>query len=465
MSRNTFLFNFLLFSFLPGLTSMGQKPDPGNLNSKLEQYLSIQHQKIAFSGVLLVARNDSVVFEQSIGLASIEQGVPLSTSSKFVIASISKTFTGALVALAHDEGLLQYTDKLSLYFENLPVSFQTVTIHQLLAHTSGLPHNEALPAYWGTTSRLHLTEDQALKEICKLSLLATPGSRMKYSSLGYYLLALVIEKVYKKPFTEILSLKLLRPLGMENSGTNNNRVIIPNMATGYQKVSEDSLVMAPYRDFSMQLGAGDMYSTARDLLKWSRNISKGTMFKQGTREIIFTPNLPAENKEHSSYGYGWYIKGADETPLAYHHGGGTWGYTSYIAIYPNEDVTIILLSNVASLPIESFWNDISKFVFNIPVEMPAFETELILEKEAMAHFPGLYISEPGARKLNILSNSGKLFAKLEGKPAFEIFFKGNDTFFAKSMDINFTFSRDKEGRIRSIYIKRALQEFTFNKIN
>jgi CubicO group peptidase (beta-lactamase class C family) len=286
---------------------------------------------------------------------------------------------------------------------------------------------------------------------------------MKYSSLGYYLLAVIIEKVYKQSFYHILNDRILQPFKMSSTGLNNNRDIVKRMATGYQKVSDDSLMMAPYRDYGILQGAGDMFSSVDDLFKWSRVIMAGTCFEPATKQLVFTPNFTVGNKQNSGYGLGWYIKQPDLTPLAYHHGGGTWGYTSNLAIYPGEKISIIILCNVAPVAIESLWHDVEKMVFGMPFNMPVIEPEIALSIKEKGIYAGNYLSEKGDRKLNIILQQDKLFAKLEGRHPFEIFYKGNNTFFAKAMDIKLHFSMNDAGTIYSITANRAGQDLIFNK--
>lgn len=238
-------------------------------------------------------------------------------------------------------------------------SFSEITIYQLLTHTSGLPHNEAIPDYWQLKSKLEMNNKQVLEEINRLELLFAPGTQQKYSSMGYVLLAQVLEKVYGKAFEDILEENILDKLQLANSGPANTLKIIPGLARGYYLLSDDSLVAAPYRNYALLKGAGDMVATSPDLLKWSNSFHSSELLTEKTKELLFSPAQTRVQPEDWPYGYGWFI-GAGK-PKKYFHGGGTWGYSSNIAHYPEDGISLILLSNVSFLPVESIGNTLEKY--------------------------------------------------------------------------------------------------------
>lgn len=438
----------LLFSALVnGQTSVSLNSD------QLRNYLNIIHQKKKFSGEILVAKGSEILFQEAIGSASLELNMSLKKNAKYKIASITKTFTGILVAMAQEEGKLSVKDKASQYLAELSAKFNEVTIGQLLKHTSGIPHNESISNYWPVKSKLEMNTQQVLAEINQVNLLFEPGSDMHYSSLGYYLLATILEKVYQVDFQHLLKTKILNLLEMSHSGSANSLKIVPEMTSGYHLVSDDSLVMAPYRNFSMLKGAGDMYSTATDLLNWSNSFFNLDLLSQEGIQTIFSG---------INYSYGWYL--GEGSPKKYFHGGGTWGYSSHLAIYPEEEISIIILSNVSTLPISEIAEDVEKIVFGFPFEMPEFQAEISTENIDLGKYTGRFVSASGNMQLNIVSQGGKLFAQLAGRPPFEIYSKGNHQFFGKKVEIDFTFVLENE-IVTSIKASRMGQEFSFKKEN
>src|SRR5690606_4012420 len=140
-----------------------------------------------------------------------------------------------------------------------------------------------------------------------------------------------------------------------DTGVANTLKIIPQITSGYHLVNDDSLVVAPYRNYSMLKGAGDMYSNSMDLLKWNNSFFSNTLLREKTKTSIFSKSEKAFKYKGEHYGYGWYI--GTRIPIKYYHGGGTWGYSTNTAFYPDEKISIIILSNVSVLPITSIASD------------------------------------------------------------------------------------------------------------
>ncbi|MGB6153033.1 MAG: serine hydrolase domain-containing protein [Pricia sp.] len=249
--------------FLIGQIAIGNSQSTSSIDTdKLSSYLEVLRSKKKFSGEVLIAKGDSILFQNAIGMASYEHNLPLKVGAKFRIASITKTFTGMLIAMAQSEGKLKFEDNATKYIEGLSPKFDAVTIKHLLTHSSGLPHNKGIKDYWQTKSRLQMSTAQVISEINTLKLAAKPGTEFHYSSLGYYLLATILESIYEKRYEDILHEKILNPINMKNSGIVNTLDVLSNHASGYHLVTDDSLVVAPYRNYSMLKGAGDMYTNS-----------------------------------------------------------------------------------------------------------------------------------------------------------------------------------------------------------
>ncbi len=151
---------FIIFSI--SLKAFSQSKDFPE-SEKLETYLNAIHLKKSFSGEILVAKDSVILFQQTVGLASIENNVEIKKGAKYNIASITKTFTGALIAIAQEEGKLNVQDKAINYVNGLSSKFKEITINQLLNHSSGLPHNEGIEDYWLIKSKLQMTTEQVIE--------------------------------------------------------------------------------------------------------------------------------------------------------------------------------------------------------------------------------------------------------------------------------------------------------------
>jgi CubicO group peptidase (beta-lactamase class C family) len=426
---------------------------------KLESYLDAIHQKKGFSGEILVANGMNILFQETIGLTSHESNLELKKDAKFRIASITKTFTGTLILIAQEERKLNVHDKAVDYINGLSPKFKNITIEQLLTHQSGLPHNEAIKDYWLKKSKLQMTPEQIIAEINAVDLLFDPGSEMSYSSLGYYLLASILENVYSSSFEDLLKDKILDKLQMTETGVVDNLKIIPQMASGYHLVTDDSLVVAPYRNYSMLKGAGDMYSTASDLLKWNYSFFTNTLLSEKSKTIVFTEQNKTKVNSNDNYGFGWFI--SSDNPLKYYHGGGTWGFSTHSAIYPDKQISIIILSNVSTLPISTIAEDVEKIVFGKPFQMPTPDE---ISEKSVNHemYCGTFISDSNRMVLAISTFNNSLYAKLGNNPQFEIYPSGKHQFFGKKIEMELTFEINND-LVTGLSAERMGHLFHFKK--
>lgn len=440
--NNTRMYRIIICLLFP-ITGIGQ-------TGLLEKYLAIQQQRMHFNGVVLVTKNNQVLHRVAIGNACYELEVPMRGEAVFKVASISKQFTAMLVVLAAREGKLRLEDSLAVFFPKLKSEvWRSISLHQLLTHTAGVPHNEGIKDYWLVKSLRPLTQEQALKEIFAMELLFKPGSNMKYSSPGYFLLACILETVYKQPYAAILEEKIIKPLPMKHTGVYVTGKMVNGMVAGYHLLG-DSLIQAPGRDYSLMKGSGDLYSTAEDLAKW--NHSFNSMWNDSIQKLLFTAYTPA-------YGYGWYIRRGKRQ--AYYHGGGTFGCSALSAWYPGEQLSIVILSNVSALPVNELWNDIEKIVFNEPFEMPETTTAITLDTDTLQSFTGLYTQ--GSQQLRITFLNGHLFAQLNNNPPFEIYPETPLKFFGKKVNVHLIFKKDKAGNVISLKAAHGGQTLPFNK--
>lgn len=427
------MYKIILLSLLLGtkqqpVTSIQQNSPLPDIQATLEQYLRLQHERIGFSGVLMVYKDQRPLYQVKIGMASRELEVPVSFDSKFRVASISKQFTAMLTVLAMEERKLQAEDSLAAFFPGLQdPQWRQITVQQLLTHTSGIPHNEGIADYRTITSRLPLTKEQALQAIFRMKRAPDAG----YSSPGYFLLACILEKAYGKSYAALLDEKILRPLQMHHTGVLSGNRIVPGLTAGYHLLG-DSLIMAPYRDYSLMKGSGDLYSTAADLQLWNNSLLDDGRWSADVKRQLFS----IHNKK-LSYGYGWYI---NPEKKMYWHGGGTFGCAAISAVYEPEKLSIVLLSNVSVLPVNELLADIEKIVRGKPFEMPVLQQQARLSDEQLKAFEGTYVHD--GQELRILQQGNQLYAKMGNRPPFEIYPKSNREFYGKKVNVQLIFKED-----------------------
>jgi len=288
-----------------------------------------------FSGNVLIAKNNKIIFEKSYGYADRELNTKNDPSTKFNIGSITKPFTAMAILRLVEEKRLALTDTVGQYLINVPESWKPITIHQLLSHTSGIIHSwDILEDSSLKNKRLTLTNSLSLYYDRPLRF--EPGSSFSYSGVGYFILAAIIEAITGSTYDQYLNDIFLKPLGMASTGASNPDLAIPELAKGYLL---DSTGIHGAAKFYIPLltGGGHLYSTTKDLLLWDQAITNHTIISKKMTEKMFTPVM-------ENYGYGWDIV-TNDTLSVFFHTGFIPGYLSRFDRYPELGLTLIILTN------------------------------------------------------------------------------------------------------------------------
>jgi CubicO group peptidase (beta-lactamase class C family) len=187
-------------------------PSAESIAAKTDEYCRAQVAINKFSGSVLVARGDQVLFAEGYGLANFEHEVPNTPQTKFRLGSITKQFTAMAILILQEQGKLSVDDLASKHVEGCPDAWKDVTIHHLLTHTSGIPSFTSLPGY-GASMPLPSSPKQTLDRVRDMPLEFMPGEKFVYSNSGYVLLGQIIEKVSGKPYEHFLPETIFEPWG------------------------------------------------------------------------------------------------------------------------------------------------------------------------------------------------------------------------------------------------------------
>lgn len=400
---------------------------------------ALPHNEHALS--VLVAKGDNILFEQVVGFSNVEKKTMADRATIFRIGSVTKQFTAVAILKLEEMGKLKVTDPLSKYIKDFPKGDE-VTIHHLLTHTSGIKSYTDKPDFLETVEKPVATEE-LVDEIKTLGYDFEPGEKWKYSNSGYYLLGYIIEQVSGKSYAKYLNEYLFRPANMDHSGIYDNDKKYNNEALGYM-VEDEKVKSATNWDMTWAGGAGNIYSTARDLYRWNKHIFEGNIL---SKESLTKAHSPVKLNDGSDYpyGYGWAID--DYRGLtSIGHSGGLHGFLSYLVYYPSIDATVVVLSN-ASPPLyvvpAKFGQELTKIFFK---EYLTENEEVAVNTDMYKLYAGQY-EYPGGAIMTITVEDNKLFAKLGGQPQFEIYPKGDHQFFWKVVDAEITFHLDEAGKV------------------
>ncbi|CAM1343387.1 serine hydrolase domain-containing protein [Tenacibaculum amylolyticum] len=312
-----------------------------------------------FTGTVLVAKKGKILFEGSYGFKDRKNKIPNTIDTKFLIGSLTKQFVAMLSMQLMEQGRLQLDDPVTKYLKYMPKKYNDITIHQLLSHTSGLPHYEGFVAI-GINKNALIHNAYTPKElallISKVALRneSKSNTTFHYSSLGYMLLGAIIEEASGKSFSELLKIHITEPLGLKNTGFASNEFVKKEVAKGYAFKEDKTYKMilkkyggefkeVPYRDQSNSYTAGGMYSTVNDLFIWSEAIKNNKLISEETTKQMLQP-------VQQGYAYGWIRNWEDimERNIKgqlYSHTGSTFGHASTISMF-DDGTTIIFTANV-----------------------------------------------------------------------------------------------------------------------
>jgi CubicO group peptidase (beta-lactamase class C family) len=364
----------------------------------IDDFVAAKHKYHRFNGNVLVAEKGRVIYRRSFGYADFKNKKPLMGESVFNLASISKQFTAAAVMLLAERGLLSLDDALAKYFPEIP--YEKIAVRHMLTHTSGLPEqNELMFKYWNSDSPV--TNPDMVEYLIKYRPAAAfqPGENFKYCNTNYSLLAMIVEKASGQKFEDFLTKNIFEPLGMKQTRflkpTAGNYQTIFNQTENYIADTGNKKFLLPreipeYKNAVALLGmvgAGNIYSTAADLLKWQESLKTEKILKRASIEQMESPQVKANIDNSDAYGFGLAIKSIYDDTRIFHYGG-TLGYWNGVQHFKKTDRTIIVLTNNESE--KGLTSAVAAILFDQPVALPSEHIEIKLSPAALDRFAGAY---------------------------------------------------------------------------
>lgn len=304
--------------------------------------------KKQFAGAsVIVFHKGEMLLDKSYGFASLELSAPMPLHTSFEIGSITKQFTAAAILRLIQEGKLSMDDDFTRYI-GFKTKGRTITIRQLLNHTSGIHGYTEMPEFW-QISRLQLDRDTLIRMVEKKKFLFEPGDAMLYNNTGYFILGIIIAKVSGMEYAEYLKQQFFQPLEMNNTYYCSTSEVIKNKAYGYS-YSDDGLKQKEFIDHTWPYAGGSLCSTTADLLKWMRALHEGKIFDAEQYNLMISPG---ELNDGTRLRYALGLCCYD----FYHHrvidhGGEINGFLSEARYFPENDLYIICLLNTIG-PVEA----------------------------------------------------------------------------------------------------------------
>ncbi|MBC7903920.1 MAG: beta-lactamase family protein [Gemmatimonadaceae bacterium] len=433
------MIKFLLLFIFPLATYSQAKQD-----FSIDKFMQAQYAVKQFSGAVLIIKSDKVVFEKAFGFADLEWKIPNTIDTRFRIGSITKQFTAACILKLEEQGKLHLDDKLSKYVPGFPKA-DSVTIHMLLTHSSGIVDYVGLDEFWNTNAYLELPPDSFISVFRNMPYDFAPGTKSSYSNSGYFLLGMIIEKVSGESYSSFLSKNIVTPAGLSNTGLDRSDTILPSRAKGYSKRG-NTYYNAGYININAAWSAGAVYSSAKDLYKWSKALYSNHVIGAAGVKKMTTGHINSMDKE--TFGYGLMIDSVKQHPRIWHNGG-IPGFTSYMSYYPLKNIYIIVISN-NSFSSTALGHALSYGMLNMPVELPYVHKEIKLADTLSGKFIGKY---EGTFPFEIIRKNDKLYIKrTDGRETLLKPESETRLFYADDSDRQLYFTLNKDKSISKVYL-------------
>ncbi len=341
------IFYALLFTFLFHIVK-AQVTD--SLWKKVDSIFADYNKTNSPGCALAILKDGRIIYEKGYGVSNLEYDIPISPSSIFHVASISKQFTAAAIILLSLEGKLSLNDDVRKYLPEVPDFGHTITFNHLLHHTSGLREQLELQSFAGWRESDLITEKDILEMLARQkSLNFLPGDEEAYCNTGYTLLAIAVKRISGVSLLEYADSLFFKPLGMTSTHFHSNHAeITPNRTSAYQKDENGKWeISIPVFDF---YGSTSLFTTVEDLAKWDENFYTK---KVGGNNFINAMHVTGvlNNNTPQTYASGLYT----ETHKGYKtvlHTGSDAGYRSIFIRFPDEHFSVILLANLANIRVK-----------------------------------------------------------------------------------------------------------------
>ncbi len=406
-----------------------------------------------FSGSVLVARDGEVLLDRGYGLANREWNLANDGDTVFRLGSVSKQFTAVAVMLLNERHAVDLDAPLKTYLPDAPAAWDRVTVRQLLSHTAGIPDFTRFDDYDALKTQSATLPD-LIARFRDRPLDFEPGARFAYSNSGYILLTAVVERAGGMSYADFVSSNLFEPLGMTDSGYDDAATVLPRRASGYV-VTNEGVANAPFVDMSIPQGAGGLYSTTRDLLKWEEGLFGGRLLRPESLVLLTTPM-------RNNYAFGLISTQNGERRIISHNGA-IEGFNSWLA-HADDGTTVVVLGNLNGPGPDKLGPALMTLAHGGEVTLQDERQAVAVAPETLQAYVGVYTVAP-TFGFTISIVNGKLMAQATGQQAFELFAEKPDGFFLKVVDAQFTFVRDATGVVTGLVLHQGGRDLPARKTN
>ena len=391
-----------------------------------------------------VVKDGRVVYRAAFGMADIEQGRPITPSTPFHVASLSKQFTAFAVLLLAQDGKLSLDDDVRRYLPELPDLGAPIKIRHLLNHTSGLRDQWNLLVMAGWRMDDVITGDDVMGLVRRQRALNfTPGTEFEYCNTGYTLLAALVERVSGQSLAEFSRQRMFEPLGMKHTFFHERyATLVAGRAQSYQPSAGSKGYEGVALSYST-VGPSSLFTTADDLVLWSRNFDDGRV---GGKQLLTEMQTPAKLNDGTVIDYSDGLSVGKYRGLkTIDHNGADAGFRSYLLRFPEQHLSVAIVANGADVQVTRLGQRIADIYLDgqleaLPTPVPdyASSTEVQIDPAKLDALVGSYAFEKGSA-ITFTKEHGQLMGWTAGDDAVPFYPSGEREFFAKLLNARFTF--------------------------
>jgi len=462
----TCLFLSLVFSGLSTFTYA--QIDQATLDERIDKLFSAWDKPESPGAALAVVRNGEIIYKKGYGSAQLEYNIPLSPSTIFHVASVSKQFTAFSITMLADQGKLSLEDDIRKHLPEVPDFGETVTIRHLIHHISGIRDQWELLAMAGWRLDDVITKEHIMKMVMhQRELNFAPGEKYLYCNTGFTLLAVIVEKVTGKSFREWTAENIFQPLEMNDTHFHDDHeMIVKNRAYSYSPVRKSGFKkrVLSYAN----VGATSLFTTVEDLAKWINNF---THAKAGGKKVIEQMQQQGilNNGEKIGYAHGLGI-GEYKGLKTVGHGGADAGFRSIIRMFPEQKFAIVILSNLGSFNTGLLANRVTDIFLEKEFSEEEQEKEseeeetITVESGVLDKYKGKYMLETNT-EVTISKVNNRLMWSAERSSRYRLYPQSDKRFFLKVADAYVIFHQENDGKVNTFTFQETDEELKATRID
>ncbi|ASK30199.1 D-alanyl-D-alanine carboxypeptidase [Chryseobacterium sp. T16E-39] len=374
---------------------------------KLDNYFKTLDKEHKVMGSFAIADHGKVIYSNAIGFSDVESKRKADFNTVYRIGSITKTFTAVLIMKAVEEKKVTLDTNLSQFFPQIK-NAEKIKIEYLLNHRSGI-HNFTDDDLYATYYQQAVSEEKLIDIIQKAGSDFEPGTKFSYSNSNYSLLGIILEKVYKKRYAQIIEGYIAKPLQLKYTKVGGKIDPSKNEANSYT-YENGNYIKSPETDMSVPIGAGNLVSTPSELVIFMNGLTSGKLISKESLEKMRT------FKDHYGFGLG-------EVPfmgkMGFGHNGGIDRFSSILYYFPDGEKTFAMISNQSNFDNNNISITALSAAYGKDFEIPNLAVITLSESE-LQQFTGTYATTKMPMKIDVFVKDKVLMAQATGQGAFPL---------------------------------------------